>query len=352
MDLHGHPRPIQRGSMGRWGSVALFGLYLLSAMPAEAQRRGLRERRVDAVEEASRGDPLRERTAREATQRAVGLLPADASTAHVAAAVRGQLKLKKLMPRLEREGNQQVFGLRLLEATDLRPGNLRGQRRLGVDPDRAKQVEAIERLLIRIDKRDQVLEDMGATEVTTLEPRRLHSQAQSEVESYLEQRNVPNYKEVANSFDVNATVKVVTLPKDVSLLRIVGGTSRPTGRYLFCCLESPIDAPKWVRLSTDQFAGWTDAKGLALPPGNLADDLALITVPAGTRVVVGTVADNFQDVAGQYRLGGNTQIYLPERVDFPHRKYQVNGHEADPSDIVVLFEGDKLLRFRPGPAQD
>jgi hypothetical protein len=338
---------IRRG----WRFLALSVLYLLPSIEAQAQRGAVRERWRRAFAEVSRAeDPLVAKRAREAVLAALGGVREDRGVDAVAAAIRGHLESKKLNVKLEQRGHQQLFTLEPAPSSGLRPTGRLGAK----EAQERRRVDAVlQRMLNGAMRRDRILEEIGATEVSSLEGRRLDGRTQSELEAYLEKSGVPDYKEMASSFDANTKVKVSTLTRQVSLLRIFGGTSKATGRYLFCCLESATNAPPWVRALGGRFAGWTDASGLALPIGNLSLDLAVITLPIGTRILTGTVADNFPDAKGQSRLGGNTQIVLYEgKVDFPHRRLRLKGQEAEASDIMVMFENQKVLRFQPGPGQD
>jgi hypothetical protein len=150
--------------------------------------------------------------------------------------------------------------------------------------------------------------------------------------------NVPDYPEVMDSFDIAQNVEVVTLKRDTTLLRLCGGVSEPIGRYYFCCLWSSEGQSRETR--------WSDASGLALPPGNLRDHLAAVTIPAGTNVIVGTVADNFANRLGMLSKGGNTQIFVSEVKTPSFQEYRISRSGPSASDIVVLSD-DRIVRFRP-----
>jgi hypothetical protein len=97
----------------------------------------------------------------------------------------------------------------------------------------------------------------------------------------------------------------------------------------------------------DPFARWTDAGGLATPPGNMERDLALVTLPAGTRAVVGPIAD-YRDPAGPIKLGGNIQFFLPDPIDraaFHFERWRLAPNGAEPTDIMLVKDG-RAVRFR------
>jgi hypothetical protein len=154
------------------------------------------------------------------------------------------------------------------------------------------------------------------------------------------QAKVPDYKQVAESFDATASPPtVVTFQEPVTLLRLYGGETKATGRYYFCCI--------WRLDSTlGRVSGpmWSDASGLATPPQNLRNHLRATTVPAGAQAIVGTVADNFSDQFGHPKPGGNIQIFVPHVGTFPYHKYKF-ANENSPSEIVLQSE-DRILRFR------
>jgi hypothetical protein len=148
-------------------------------------------------------------------------------------------------------------------------------------------------------------------------------------------------KPVAESFDSRFPVEVVTLQSDVTLWRLSGGVSKPLGRYFFCCM---FDVSRLSKVKVK----WVDASGLATPPGNLRDALNAITVPAGTKAFIGTVADNFRDEFGNALPGGNIQLFVPHVTNFPYDSYQVAnppGFTFPTSEITVLGD-DRILRFR------
>jgi hypothetical protein len=93
-------------------------------------------------------------------------------------------------------------------------------------------------------------------------------------------------------------------------------------------------------------ARWSDASGLATPPENLTDHLALVTIEAGTTVIVGTVADNFADQFGNLRVGGNTQIFVPNVKTSMFKNYRLKDGASQVSDVSIVKD-DTILRFRP-----
>lgn len=84
-----------------------------------------------------------------------------------------------------------------------------------------------------------------------------------------------------------------TLDEEIVLRRVYGGTSPELGPY-------------WSRTS---YSSTGRAKQyLALPPGNTAERVVTIRVPAGTTIYEGKAAAHYG------RLGGGNQVYIP-RVD-------------------------------------
>jgi hypothetical protein len=170
---------------------------------------------------------------------------------------------------------------------------------------------------------------------------------------------------VAKSFDSRAPVRAMRLKTPVTLLRLYGGESMATGRYYFYCVwraASVFDSA--FGLDHDDtiltgYTGWSDASGLATPPGNLAYHLSTTEIPAGTEVIIGTVADNFADKLGLAKVGGNIQIFIPHVRSFPYEVYQLEMNHSPLSlrpapswarnvsarEIVVQSD-DRILRFR------
>ena len=125
----------------------------------------------------------------------------------------------------------------------------------------------------------------------------------------------------------------------MTLWRVYGGGSAPLGRYFFCCLRQSV---------SDDAQHWVDASALATPRENLRQHLAGVTVPAGTTVLVRTVADNFADQFGHLEKGGNTQIFMPYVRGFPFDEYR---KIAESSHLLVqpgLREADLAADFVDG----
>jgi hypothetical protein len=161
------------------------------------------------------------------------------------------------------------------------------------------------------------------------------------LEASLSDAFVPKPEEVASSFDQSLPVRKVVFTHAMRMLRLFGGDSTAVGRYLFCCLvEAPHGAPESVSTATGRFSHWVDGSGLALPPGNQQQDLAVIDLPPSTVAYVGSVADNFG------RPGGNVQVFVPTLPkSVRYEAYRAVKGEGDPSDIAVLFDNDRVVRF-------
>jgi hypothetical protein len=178
-------------------------------------------------------------------------------------------------------------------------------------------------------RRHSVLEEIGPTASRLIDP--------AQLQDYLKETvNVPDYQEVADSFDPALAIEAVTFEKPTTLLRIYGGTSNAVGRYYFCCL--------WTADTASGARRWSDVTGLATPPGNLLTHLAAVTIPAGTTAIVGTVADNFRDRLGHALRGGNTQIFIPHVRDFPFQEYRLAGGRSVSG--IALESADRLLWFQ------
>jgi hypothetical protein len=144
--------------------------------------------------------------------------------------------------------------------------------------------------------------------------------------------------EMAAAFDHSATVREYETTEDVQLLRLYSRDSHPggstqKGRWFFCCLDH------------------ADADGTALPIANDMDRLAMVTVPAGTRMLVGVVAN--QTSPGMRPKGGNTQFLFPNGppesaryVDYERVKART---PRDPADLKVVLDDGSKARFRPAP---
>jgi hypothetical protein len=83
---------------------------------------------------------------------------------------------------------------------------------------------------------------------------------------------------------------------------------------------------------------------LRLHPAIWATLLAVTEVPAGTTVIIGTVADNFADQLGRPKIGGNIQVFVPH-VDFPYQEFRLASSSGTGPQIVVQSD-DAVLRFR------
>jgi hypothetical protein len=206
------------------------------------------------------------------------------------------------------------------EQLTLTPPFERPKGRVSIDPSVEQIFEASLWAGLRT---DYIAEKLNVSAERRLNPRRDPSGQPSELEAYLrDELDVKNHEEVADSFDQNNPVRVGPLPldEDITLWRLfTEGSSRPDGNYYFCCREH-IDGEKWI-----------DARGLATPPANIKSDLAEVTIPKGTIVVIGPIAD--QPAFGA--LGGNVQVFVPhvERFAYQHYKLKDSGQSA--TDIVV-----------------
>jgi hypothetical protein len=122
-----------------------------------------------------------------------------------------------------------------------------------------------------------------------------------EMRDQLRALDVLDSEAVLASFNFHfAFVRFQRLAKPTTLLRLIGGTTPNVGRFFTCCAVE------------DGASRWLDASDLALPPGNQADMLVAVTVPAGTTIFAGVIADNFASTLGGPVRGGNTQIFIPE----------------------------------------
>ena len=180
-------------------------------------------------------------------------------------------------------------------------------------------------------RRMSVLDQLGPGRSTII--------GQDQLQPYLmNTMRVPDHEPVAKSFDPKFRVEVKTLDQPMTLWRIYGGGSKPVGRYYFCCVMPGV---------SDDAQLWVDASGLATPPENLRRQLAGVTVPAGTTVLVGTVSDNFADQLGHLEKGGNAQIFIPHVEGFPFDEYRKMA-ESKQFPMGRAFQSAK--RIRVGPA--
>jgi hypothetical protein len=70
-----------------------------------------------------------------------------------------------------------------------------------------------------------------------------------------------------------------------------------------------------VFLTTRRFGqlGATELREtLALPPGNLANQITTVRIPAGTRLFIGRVRP--LRIEGQVLRGGGTQVFIPDKT--------------------------------------
>jgi hypothetical protein len=182
----------------------------------------------------------------------------------------------------------------------------------------------------RIQRRDRVVQRATVlNEVTALD-------GYEEAAGYLSRSfhfEEKKANEVAAAFDHRAIVKVMHTDRPLSALRLYGGASPAVGHWYFCCLEDDRSA---------------DASGLALPKNNSSARLATVTLPAGTTLLAGTVAD--QDNTQFAGPGGNAQFYVPQ-LDVANTKYETfaasPGDRALPGDIVIQLDGGTTIRFHP-----
>ena len=320
--------------------VAIFLLTYAAAAPQKSlDRRVFEERYRHATGEMVRSNPEVAKKLREAFN-----LPGNVSektgAERLGAVLRQQLKDQKLTVRVDKKDPKEIFKLE------------RRSKRTESKGEVNKINSLLGRKVLSMMRQEKVLEEMGGKEVTLLDGLRRDNQAESDLEAYLKKVGVIDYAEVANSFDWNIQARAFPLPEEVTLLRIFGGKSKPIGRYLFCCLEAPENAPESIQRLRGPYSQWTDARGLALPPGNLLKDLAVVTLPAGTEVITGTVANNFEVAAGKYKLGGNTQVFVPAVKNSHFDHYRRAGKGSQPLDILVRFDGGRVLRFRPSSSLD
>jgi hypothetical protein len=72
--------------------------------------------------------------------------------------------------------------------------------------------------------------------------------------------------------------------------------------------------------------------------------LAAVTVPAGTQLLLGSVADNFKDAAGHALPGGNAQLFVSHVKDFPFDEYRL-GHGGPAASAIAVWSDDRVLQF-------
>jgi hypothetical protein len=181
---------------------------------------------------------------------------------------------------------------------------------------------------------DHVAESLHVSEEAQLNPRSAAPGELSPLAKHLRDKlKVGDYAAVADSFGPNYPVRAGVLRRPTTLWRLFstaeGSQSHALGRFFFCCAE-PSAGERWI-----------DARGLATPPENIKHDLAEVTLPAGTEVLIGPIADQQAFDAA----GGNVQIFVPHVESFPYDHYKVAASGRSPTDIVVKGDGN-VLRFR------
>lgn len=153
-----------------------------------------------------------------------------------------------------------------------------------------------------------------------------------------------DYDAVAKSFDPAFVTEVGVLQRETQLLRVYGASISPHRALLFCCLLRPEIRSGEPPGPRKLVPFWSDASGLATPPENLRDHLAVVTIPAGTTALIGTVADNFHNAAGKPVPGGNAQIFIPHLATFPFERYKLAQFGAMTE--IEIQSDDRILRFR------
>ena len=99
-------------------------------------------------------------------------------------------------------------------------------------------------------------------------------------------------------------IREITLQREATAIRVFGGRSALTGRS------------EGVFLTTRRFGQLGVAElreTLALPPGNLANQITTVRIPAGTRLFIGRVGPQRFPEFGQVLRGGGTQIFIPDK---------------------------------------
>lgn len=196
-----------------------------------------------------------------------------------------------------------------------------------------KTATALVDSLSSVMRRRSVVAEIGPTTSKELD----HTQ----LRDYLkETASVPDYIQVADSFDPKFLAEVVIFGQPTKLFRLYGGDSNALGRYWSCCFWDSGHPP-----DAQGAAHWTEAIGLALPPGNLRDRLAVVTIEPGTPAIVGVVADNFRDQFGKLERGGNIQIFFHSAPKSVFEVFQIAGDKSKAFEVAVQLD-DRLLRFR------
>jgi len=184
----------------------------------------------------------------------------------------------------------------------------------------------------------EVVDQLKARELRELEPRPtltplFRPPAESELQTFLRQADVSDYQQVAQAFDPNVRVKVMELQEPAELVRLFGlrpdgSGASAIGHWYTCCTHTARADEIGPGLSR-----WVDGSRLALPPNNPQTELARVRVPAGTRVLVGAVADNFANDLGEPKQGGNVQIFVPRVQAFRYQAYRFVTSGSMPDDI-------------------
>jgi hypothetical protein len=95
------------------------------------------------------------------------------------------------------------------------------------------------------------------------------------------------------------------MQREATAVRFFGGGSTQLGRS------------EGVFLTTRRFQqlGVGELReALALPPGNLANQITTVQIPAGTRLFIGRVGpQRFPELGGRVVPGGGTQLFVPDK---------------------------------------
>jgi hypothetical protein len=194
--------------------------------------------------------------------------------------------------------------------------------------------ERITNLLVRVQRRNNVEEHADVKVLRTLA-------GHDAIRDYLRTvptRNAADIEQIAKGFDPLTQARVVQTTRRVKLLRLFGHGAVQKGRWFICCVDYDRDISQ-----------------TALPLDNSMQQLAAVTVPTGTEMLLGTVADQVDP--GFRPTGGNAQIFIPQltvpeaawteyrRVQEVHTSQVVND-AATRADLIVIHD-DGALRFRP-----
>jgi hypothetical protein len=170
-------------------------------------------------------------------------------------------------------------------------------------------------------RRNAAIAELNATRTQTF-------RSQKSLEAHLRTEiGAGDPEQVAKSFVHGLSVDEVMFDEDVQLVRIFGGEAKLTGRYFVCCLR---------RHESGHFV--LEAKGLALPPGNLQDHIALLKFTKGSKALIGVVADAFA------KPGLGTQVFIQGVSSEVMDRFAVTD-VPHPSDVRVIFDGNRQVRF-------